>query len=195
MKSKNICRSLWVFRTQLPWWLTIHLDHKLWRRAAGGLHEECLYACNCLYICVRCVHDIFICVCVCQDVQTDIQHGWSDLPSYRFDCIEGKTCFITAVLSAGNDNFLINLFLNYWKSVFIKKKSNQMWPFLAVSQFPFWQRDRNLKGMEEADKENEKKTVDVRERESKEELACGVRRKGKGNRKKREGREIVIQVK
>lgn len=63
-RSSAHCVSVCVFRIRLPWQQTIHPGHKLWRRVAGGgLCGECLYACHCLYQCVKLVRDIFICVC------------------------------------------------------------------------------------------------------------------------------------
>lgn len=38
-----------------------------------------------------------VCACVCQDVQTDIQHGRSHLPSHSFDGFEGNLHDMTFV--------------------------------------------------------------------------------------------------
>lgn len=61
----------------------------------GGQHEgvceKSVYMCAtaCIYICVRFLCDIFICVWQ-QDVQTNLQHGWFNLPSHSSDSSEGK---------------------------------------------------------------------------------------------------------
>lgn len=53
----------------------------------------------------------FVCVCVWhQDVPTDIQHGWSDLPAHSFDSAEGKNCFIALVELAAGIYILLYLF-------------------------------------------------------------------------------------
>lgn len=63
---------------------------------------------------VRDLRMIFLSVCLCvsvshQDVQTDIQHGRSDLSSHRFDSSEGKDCFVAALPPAGSDIVLLYL--------------------------------------------------------------------------------------
>lgn len=39
-----------------------------------------------------------LCACVCQDVQADIQHGRSHLPSHSFDSFEGNLHDMTFIM-------------------------------------------------------------------------------------------------
>lgn len=124
-RSSAHCVSVCVFRIRLPWQQPIHPGHKLWRRVAGGgLCRECLYACHCLYQCVKLVRDIFICVWQ-QDVQTDVQHGWSDLSSHSFDSSEGKN--YCCVPTGSRWHFIVlNLrLISNWKKNNLFSKSSE----------------------------------------------------------------------
>lgn len=55
-----------------------------------------------------------VCVCVCQDVQADIQHGRSHLPSHSFNSFEGNLPDMTFVMRYKN---MTEMKVSLWNNV------------------------------------------------------------------------------